>query len=167
MRAWQVVLGWGVVNAVLAGLLWTFEEHPLVVALYAGPALATVLAAILVRHTRRAPAGEEPQRLATTSASALLAALAVVLAALGLVYGYWLIVLAAVALVAAFARARRERLPPGVETAPTRVPSLHTTLPGQARELDGVAKGVRVAAVAAIGLRGLSAVRRLLRSRRP
>lgn len=103
VRAPAVVAGWGLLNGALAATLAGFGEASPVVILY-GAASALVLLAAggtwLARHRGRAGRSRRPAR----ADSVLLLAAAILLACLGVAFGWLLALTAVIPLILAVAR---------------------------------------------------------------
>jgi hypothetical protein len=109
-RAWTIVVAWLLANAVLMAVLFGFHEWWLAETLYVVASWPILLLAVLTwRSERRRPHEKEQavRDIGATGAHAVWAAVGAVLAALGVFYAQWLVIVGlAVLLGAGIAAAR-------------------------------------------------------------
>ncbi|MHC3474869.1 hypothetical protein ACYF6T_40135 [Streptomyces sp. 7R007] len=104
---WAVTAAWGALNGILVGILALYHEDLLAVMLYVGAAVLVEIAALAVLvSSRRGPREHMRYRVPAGGGAAVpVAAAGLTIAALGFVYGFWLMSLAVPVLAVAAALA--------------------------------------------------------------
>lgn len=164
MKPATVVLGWAGLNTVLMLAMLAYGEDGRFIALYGlGVVLIAAAGGVVWLATHLRGTGRLP-RLSVSSRSAGYFALAVLLALLAFVYGYWFGAAAFAFLIMSLLHLPGERFPAGVEPAPTSVP---TVSPERTRAPAAIVRPVKaITGVAVTMMAARSVFRALVPSRR-